>query len=157
MKIGWARDDEGQRIRALLLQDGLNLEGGDWTGLAQTWLVARDRAGTVQACIAVHPGRPVGRLDFLAIEWALKGLSRVKAYKAIMESAVAVLGARGASFVAGVVPYYLPEYGEVVASYGCRQLNEGWLFIGAVNEVLDKINHGRRQQKHHDDNGHADA
>lgn len=157
MKIGWARDDEGERIRALLLQDGLNLEGGDWTGLAQTWLVARDKAGTVQACIAVHPGRPVGRLDFLAIEWSLKGLSRVKAYKAIMESAVAVLAARGASFVAGVVPYYLPDYGEFVGTYGCKQLNEGWLFIGAVNEVLDKINHGRRIKKHHNDHSHADA
>lgn len=157
MNIAWATDRDAARIKALLLQDGLNLEGGDWTGLGQTWLVARDDADTVQACMAVHHGRPVARIDFLSVDHALKGLSRARAVKAILETAMAVMAARGASFATGVVPHYLPDYGDVIASYGGKVLNEGWLFIGALSEVLGKINHGRRKQNDDDDYSHPDG
>lgn len=143
--IGWAQDSDAARIQALLAQDGLNLNGGDWTGLGQTWLVSRDKAGAVQACMAVHHGRPVSRIDFLAVDHAITGLSRARIVKAILESAMAIMAMRGASFATGVVPHYLPDYGDVIASYGGKVLNEGWLFIGALSEVLGKINHGRRK------------
>lgn len=153
MNIGWAKDTDADRIRHLLVQDGLNLQGGNWTGLAATWLVARDASGAVQACIAVHPGRPIGRADFLSVEWDIKGLSRVKLVKAMIEASMAVLAAQGSSFATGLVSYTMPDFGEVLESYGGRRLNEGWMYIAALNEVLDKITHGRRQQDHDNDEG----
>lgn len=157
MKIGWATDADGPRIRALLLQDGLSLEGGQWVGLGQTWLVARDAGGTVQACIAVHHGRPIGRADFLSVEWAIKGLSRVKIVKAMIEASMAVLAAQGSSFATGLVSYTMPDFGDVLESYGGRRLNEGWMYIAALNEVLDKVTHGRRTKIDDNDDGHANS
>lgn len=157
MKIGWAQDSDAERIRHLLLQDGLNLVGGQWVGLGQTWLVARDENGTVQACVALHPGRPIGRADFLSVEWAIKGLSRVKIVKAMIEASMAVLAAQGSSFATGLVSYTMPDFGDVLESYGGRRLNEGWLYIAALNEVLDKITHGRRQQIDNLDAGRTDS
>ena len=146
MRLGWATDADAERIKHLLLQDGLNLQGGQWVGLGQTWLVARDEAGTVQACIALHPGRPIGRADFLSVDWDIKGLSRVRLVKAIIEASMAILGAQGSSFATGLVSYTMPDFGDVLGSYGGKQLNEGWMYIAALNEVLGKIEHGRRTE-----------
>lgn len=144
MKIGWAQDSDAERIKHLLLQDGLSLVGGKWVGLGSTWLVARDDAGTVQACIAVHPGRPIGRADFLSVAWDIKGLSRARIVKSMIETSMAILGAQGSSFATGLVSYTMPDFGDVLESYGGGRLNEGWMYFAALNEVLDKITHGRR-------------
>lgn len=157
MKIGWATDADGPRIRALLLQDGLDLEGGQWVGLGRTWLVARDEAGTVQACIALHPGRPIGRADFLSVEWGIKGLSRVRIVKSMIEASMAILGAQGSSFATGLVSYTMPDFGDVLSTYGGKQLNEGWMYIAALNEVLGKIEHGRRTKIDDEHAGRADS
>ncbi len=157
MNIGWAQDSDAERIKHLLLQDGLNLVGGKWIGLAATWLVARDEAGTVQACIAVHPGRPIGRADFLSVAWEIKGLSRVRIVKSMIETAMAILGAQGSSFATGLVSYTMPDFGDVLESYGCGRLNEGWMYFAALNEVMDKITNGRRTKIDNGDAVPADA
>lgn len=157
MRIGWASDGDADRIKHLLLQDGLDLAGGQWVGLGRTWLVARDDDGVVQACVAVHPGRPVGRVDFLSVEWAIKGLSRVRLVKAMIEVAMGILGAQGSSFATGLVSYTMPDFGDVLASYGGKQMNEGWMYIAALNEVLDKIENGRRTKIDDEHAGRANS
>lgn len=157
MRIGWASDADAARIQQLLAQDGLTLVGGQWVGLGRTWLVARDEAGTVQACIALHPGRPIGRADFLSVDRDIEGLSRVRLVKAIIEASMAILGAQGSSFATGLVSYTMPDFGDVLGSYGGRQLNEGWLYIAALNEVLGKIEHGRRTKNDDEHAGRADS
>jgi len=156
MTISWATDADAQAIQAMLQTDGLSLVGGDWTGLGKTWLVARDRDGII-ACIAYHPGRPIARLDFLSIDKEVVGLSKVRLVRDILEAALAVCALHGSSFVAGVVPYYLEEYGAFLAKRGGKQINEGWLFCASVTDALAKRTEvdGRRIKNNHDTDGHA--
>jgi hypothetical protein len=150
MNIEWARDSDAEAIMALLASDGLFLQGGNWTGLGKTWLVARTEHGII-ACIAYHPGRPFARLDFLSIDKEVHGLSKVRVVRAILEAAFAVCALHGSSFVTGVVPYYLADYGEFLAKRGGKQINEGWLFMASLSDVLKRRNevHGRLKNHNH--------
>ena len=155
--VCWANDTEAERIQELLRADGLFLEGGNWTGLGGTWLTARENDKIV-ACIAYHPGRPFARVDFLSIDKDVEGLSKARVVRSILEAAFAVCALHGSSFVTGVVPYYLPEYAEFLRKRGGRQINEGFLFVASLSDVLKRRNeiYGRLENhKHHD--GHADS
>jgi hypothetical protein len=158
MTIEWAKDSDARTIQALLQSDGLTLLGGDWTGLGRTWLLARERDG-IKACIAYHPGRPIARLDFLAIDKEVTGLSKARLVRDILEAALAVCALHGSSFVAGVVPYYLEEYGAFLSKRGGQRINDGWLFCASVTDALVKRTevHGRRIKNHNHDNGHPDT
>lgn len=155
MKIEWANDADAEAISLMLADSGLNLIGGNWTGLGQTWLVARDDSG-IRACIAYHRGIPFSRLDFLTIDRELSGLSKVRVVRDILEAAFAISALHGASFVTGVVPYDLPEYGEFLAKRGGQKVNDGWLFMAALSDVIQRRNKidGRRKN-HNNHNGHA--
>lgn len=157
MKIEWATDDDAESIQILLAESGLHLVGGNWTGLGRTWLVARSPDGIV-ACIAYAPGRPFARLDFLTISKEVAGLSKARLVRDILEAAFAVAALHGSSFVTGVVPYDLPDYGEFLAKRGGKQINEGWLFCAGLNDVLTRRSeiHGRRIKNNINHNGHAD-
>jgi hypothetical protein len=135
--IEWANDGDAEAIQALLQSDGLFLQGGDWTGLGRTWLVARDDTG-IRACIAYHPGRPFARLDFLSIDKEVVGLPKARLVRDILEAAMAVCALHGSSFVTGVVPFYLEEYGAFLAKRGGKQINEGWLYCASLTDVLRK-------------------
>lgn len=156
MTIQWAKDSDAEAIQALLQTDGLSLVGGDWTGIGRTWLVAREKDG-IKACIAYHPGIPIARLDFLAIDKEVTGLSKARLVRDILEAALAVCALHGSSFVAGVVPFYLEEYGAFLAKRGGKQINEGWLFCASVTDALQKRTevHGRRIKNHDNANGNA--
>lgn len=157
MKIEWAKDSDAETIRAMLATDGLNLIGGDWTGIGKTWLVARGKEGLL-ACIAYHPGRPFARLDFLTIDREVKGLSKVRVVRAILEAAFAICALHGASFVTGVVPYDLEDYGTFLAKRGGQQINEGWLFVASLSDVIERRNEVNGRRKDNDDNDrHADG
>lgn len=156
--IGWARDDEAEQIQALLGQDGLFLKGGNWQGIGRTWLVAREGERVV-ACVAVHNGIPLARLDFMAIDNGIRGLSKARLVAAILEAAFAVVALNGASFVSGMVSYLEPDFGEVIAKRGGTVLNEGQLYIAPLAQVLEDRNrfNGRRFEKHDHDDGDTDA
>lgn len=157
MTIQWASDKDGDAIKALLQQEGLYLEGGNWTGLGKTWLVSKDKS-QVQACIAYHPGRPFARLDFLSISQKLGKLSKVRVLRDIIEAALAVSALHGSSFVTGVVPYYLPEYGEILAKRGGKSVNEGWIFMAPLVGVLERQNRVNGWRKiNTDHNGNKDS
>lgn len=158
MRIEWATDNDALAIQELMRADGLFMHGGNWTGLGRTWLVARDDEG-VKACMAYHPGRPFARLDFLSIDKSVTDKQRVRVVRDILEAAFAVSALHGSSFVTGLVPYYLPDYGEFLAKRGGQKMNEGWLFMAALSDVIERRNeaNGRRFKNHNDDNGHADG
>lgn len=155
--ISWPLAGEEEKIQALLMQDGLHLNGGDWRGFERTWLTARSE-GRIVACICYHPGVPIARLDFLTIDSSVQGIPRVRVVRAILEAAFAIAALNGASFVTGVVPSYMPDYGEFLAKRGGRQINEGWLYIASLSDVLKRRNevHGRIKANN-DHNGHANA
>lgn len=152
--IGWARDDEAEQIQALLGQDGLFLKGGSWEGIGRTWLVYRSPGGSVIACIAVHNGIPLARLDFMSIDNGITGLSKARLVARILEAAFAVVALNGASFVSGMISYLEPDFGEFVAKRGGTILNEGQLYICPVEKALKDAN-GRRIKA--DDDHHGDT
>jgi hypothetical protein len=133
------------------------IEGGNWTCLGQTWLVHR-QGERISACIAYHPGRPFARLDFLCLQADLPDLSKVRVVRDILEAALAVCALHGSSFVTGVVPYDLPEYGQFLEKRGGKHVNEGWIFMAPLADALERRNKidGRRKNNAND-NGHADA
>lgn len=156
-RVGWAKDEDADQIKALLAADGLFLEGGDWRGIGKTWLTVRE--GTkILACIAYHPGIPFARLDYLSIDRDVTGLSKVRVVRSILEAAFAVCALHGSSFVSGVVPYDLPDYAEFLRKRGGQQINEGFIFVASLSDVLKRRNevYGRIQN-HNDDEGRANS
>lgn len=137
-EIAWARNDEGERIRALLAQDGLHINGANWADIEGYWLVAR-AGGEVQACLGVAFGKPISRLDFMSIDNGVKGLSRSRMVRAILASAIAVCLKRGSSLAAGLIPYTMSNYAEVLMKRGGTVINEGQLIVTPLYETLDAI------------------
>jgi len=155
MKVEWAKDSDAATIQSLLATDGLHLEGGDWRGIGKTWLVVRD-GEKILACIAYHPGIPFARLDYLSIDRDVTGLSKARVVRSILEAAFAVCALHGSSFVSGVVPYDLPDYAEFLRKRGGQQINEGFIFVASLSDVLKRRNevYGRLKNNH-DDEGRA--
>lgn len=146
IKIDWAKDEDAAAIQALLAEDGVDLRGGMWVGIGRTWLVAR--AGeNVLGCVAYHPGRPIARLDFLSVRPEVRGLSKVRLVRDILDAGFAVAALHGASFVTGAVSYTDVAFGTFLTKHGGRAVNEGWLYVAALGEVLKDRNkvHGRRK------------
>lgn len=157
MIIRWAKDNDALHVQSLLLDSGIVLENADWTGIGRTWLLVESNDKPV-ACLAYHPGRPLARLDFLCVAKNLENLSKGRVVRSILDAAFAVCALHGSSFVSGVIPYDMPEWGDVVVRRGGKVVNEGWMYIGPVSGVVERRNEidGRRKINN-DDDSHKNA
>lgn len=123
--IRLARNADGAAIAMLRAACGYpDADYLDWSNIEPYWIVAcdvRDIVGALQVC----PGRPVGRLEMLAVHPGLAPRARAETVKALALQGMATLRLHGSGIAAFLVPFELRAYknalkkrGAVVAELG---------------------------------------
>lgn len=130
-EIAWARNDEGERIQALLAADGITILGADWSEVAGYWLVARIK-GEAVACIQVAFAKPIARLEFLSIDRRIVGLSRKRLVARMIRAGSELCQVRGAPLQASIISFDQQQYIDVLVRRGCNVIVEGKMVIGRL-------------------------
>jgi hypothetical protein len=114
MKFRLALNEDGERIDELASkQTGPGL---DWSDIYPYWLVA-EKDGKIIGCLNVAPSKPVGRLDFLALDDSLSPHTRSKAVRGLILQGMATLLAGGSTASVSIVPFELKSYKKILKKH----------------------------------------
>ncbi|MES0339848.1 MAG: hypothetical protein ABUK15_07315 [Anaerolineales bacterium] len=112
--IRLARNEDGKRLEELASkQVG---KGLDWSNVYPYWLVA-EKEGKIIGCLSVALGKPVGRLDILALDDSLSPHSRSRAVRGLILQGMATLKADGSTACLSVVPFKLKAYKRILKKH----------------------------------------
>ena len=128
MKIRLATNEDGGRIRELLARTQADIEGLDWSDIYPHWIVAEK--DQIVGCINVAVSKPIGRLDFLAIDPALGPHSRGRAVRALILQGLATLRHVGCTASVSQIPFELQSYKKTLKKHF------GAIVIGQGNMVM---------------------
>lgn len=128
MNVRLALNEDVARIRELLAQTQTDIKGLDWSDIYPYWIVA-DRDGIV-GCINVAVSKPVGRLDFLAIDPSLRPHAKGRTVRALILQGLATLKQAGCSASISQIPFELRDYKRVLKRHF------GAVVIGQGNMVM---------------------
>lgn len=129
MKIRLAENEDGPRVRQLVAEAQADIEGLDWSSIYPHWIVA-EKDGKIAGCINVAVSKPIGRLDFLAVDPALRPHARGKVVRALINQGLATLTHVGCSASVSQIPFGLQAYKKVLKRHF------GAIVIGQGNMVL---------------------
>lgn len=129
MNIRLAANEDGGRIRALVTDTQIDIEGLDWSDIYPYWLVA-ETGGNIIGCLNVALSKPIGRLDLLAIDKSLKPHARGRVVRALILQGIATLKASGASATLSAVPFQLRSYKRILKKhFGAVVAGQGNMII----------------------------
>lgn len=125
MNVRLALDEDGERIRDLLAQTQGTIEGLDWSAIYPHWIVAETK-DEIAGCINVAVSKPIGRLDFLAIDPFLGPHARGKAVRALIAQGLATLKHAGCSASFSLIPFNLQSYKKILKKhFGAIVIDQG--------------------------------
>lgn len=129
MNIRLATNEDGKRIKELIATTQADIEGLDWSDIYPYWLVAeKDRK--IVGCINVAVSRPIGRLDFLAIDPRLRPHAKGRTVRALILQGLATLKQAGCSALISQIPFELRDYKRLLKRHF------GAVVIGQGNMVM---------------------
>lgn len=126
MKVRLATDEDGLRIKEL---QPAGIEGLDWSNVHPYWIVA-DHDGRTVGCLNVAISKPIGRLDFLAVDSTLRPHARGKVVRALIIQGLAALKSAECSASISQIPFDLRAYKRILKKHF------GAVVIGQGNMVL---------------------
>jgi hypothetical protein len=125
VEIRLGKNGEGQRIKELLLADGVvGIEGLDWSRIEPYWLVA-DLDGEVVGCLQVCLGLPMGRLELLATDKEMPHRMRATVVRELLLQGVATLTRLGAGMATGMVSFDQKAYKKMLRRRGAVVIFSG--------------------------------
>ncbi len=89
---------DGSAIADILKENGIVLEGIDWSGSMPNWLLAVVDAEAL-GCLQVIPARPIGYLEFLFVRPSAKFKLRAIAIRKLIIQGLATLNLNGCHYV----------------------------------------------------------
>lgn len=129
MNVRLGVNEESNHIRDLVAATQADIEGLDWSDIYPYWLVAeKDRK--IVGCINVAVSRPIGRLDFLAIDPRLRPHAKGRTVRALILQGLATLKQAGCSASISQIPFELRDYKRVLKKHF------GAVVIGQGNMVM---------------------
>lgn len=132
-----AKNEDGPAIAALLHADGPDFRHLDWSDIGTGWIVA-DRDGVLVGVVQVCQGKPVGRLEMLALDTTRSKTLRAKALKALLLTGCKVLAYFGSQEVQFLAPASNDDYRKIVERYGSRRMLEGVIYARPLNELAER-------------------
>lgn len=129
MNVRLALDEDGERIRNLFAQTQGTIEGLDWSAVYPHWIVVENKSEIV-GCINIAPSKPIGRLDFLAVDPNLRPHAHGKVVRALIVQGLATLKQDGCSASVSQIPFELRAYKRVLKKHF------GAIVIGQGNMVM---------------------
>lgn len=126
MDVRVAKNSDGERISELVRQAGFDIPNLDldWTQIEPYWLVA-EHEGSVIGCIQTCPGRPIGRLEMLAIDPEVTGHLKGETVRELLVSGLTTLRLSGAQLACGMVPFDMKSYKRVLKKRGAVIIADG--------------------------------
>lgn len=119
-----ATDDDGPRIQALVEAAGFAIANVEWTRLYPHWIVAQNGTG-VKGCLQVCPGRPIGRLEMLAVDEEATPVERARVVYALLNQGCDTLAEYGSQLSMGSIPFRFKAYKKCLKKRGCVVVNQG--------------------------------
>lgn len=126
MNVRLAINEDGPRIRELQPAD---IEELDWSEIYPYWIVA-DHNGRTVGCLNVAVSKPIGRLDFLAVDPELRPHARGKTVRALILQGLSTLKQAECSASISQIPFDLRAYKRILKRHF------GAMVIGQGNMVL---------------------
>jgi len=117
-----ATNEDANAIALLVKANGCQLEI-DWSDIGPHWWVAEDisQDNKIVACIQICHGKPIGRLEFLAISPEVKRKrERAALARDLIITASAMLKNYGAHMVMGAIDDQDQDFVTVLEKRGCR-------------------------------------
>ena len=111
--IRLAQNSDGERVGELVSPQ---IGGFDWSDIYPYWLVY-EKEGKVIGCLNVAPSKPVGILDFLALDPSLTSHTRSKVVRGLILQGIATLKAGGSEASLSVVPFELKSYKKILKKH----------------------------------------
>ena len=115
MKIRLASNEDGNRIKELVEAQAV-IEGLDWSDIHPHWIVA-EKDGRIAGCINLAVSKPIGRLDFLAVDPSLGPHARGKVVRALILQGLATLKHTGCSASVSQIPFALQSYKKILKKH----------------------------------------
>lgn len=128
-----ATDDDGADLKRLVKNAGFTIENIEWVGLHPFWVVAYDEIG-VRGCVQVCPGRPIGRLEMLAVDTD-DPIPRARIVRGLLTNGCATLRSMGTQLVMGMIPFEMRAYKKALKKRGAVVVNQGNMLAWVPAEV----------------------
>lgn len=123
-----AINDDGKRIGELVKANGFQIYGLDWDDIMPYWLVA-EKNGQITGTIMVSLGKPIGRLEMMAINQEMPHKTKTNTVKALLTQGMATLRKSGSQIVMGAIPFRLKSYKKILQRKGGNIAFSGNMFI----------------------------
>ncbi len=125
-----ARNDEGDTVAYLAASSGFVFDGWeiDWSDIYPHGLIAEIEGkvvGTVQICY----GKPVGRLEMLALAHSLSRRERATVIMALTRVAEETLVQYGAQAASCMISFSMPDFKKFVKRNGGVTVDSGNIFL----------------------------
>lgn len=131
-KIRWAQPHEGPLVQSILHNQNVALaDQVNWNlPLGPYWLLYCDPDPV--GCIAVNPGMPVGRLEWLVVKKGLSRRQHALAIRTLCYAGMLVLKQQGSQLVAGYVADHMKGWKQVIERRGIVPEEHGTLYMGVL-------------------------
>lgn len=126
--VRMASNADGERIRDLLWAMGYRLLGIEWDDIEPYWIVAEFR-GEVIGCLQTCPGKPMGRLELLAVYPDLSRRQTADIVKTLIFRGMGILSAQGSQAAEFLVPFEFKSYVKVLKHRGAEIVTDGHLMV----------------------------
>lgn len=100
--IDLATNEDGSAIADVLKENGIVLEGADWSKVFPHWLVARFD-GKVMGCCQVLVSKPVGYVEFMFVRPSAPFKMRAIAMRKLIVQSMSTLSHAGCNYVGGII------------------------------------------------------
>lgn len=132
VEIRVATNEEGPIVGKLIYENGLTIEGLNWSDISPYWLVAIV-SGEIVGAIQTLPGKPFGRIEILSVKQDLEPLVRARVVGDLLENAVAVIRMFGGQVASGLIPFRHKYYKKVLKKRGGLVLDSGNIIYMGVS------------------------
>lgn len=128
VEIRLAVNEAGPLIALTLKENGIVLEGADWSKVFPHWLIATVDDDVI-GCVQVLPSKPVGYLEFLSIRPEVPFKFRAIAIRKLMLQGFATLHLNGCAYVGATVAVQNFKFANVVEKMGAVKTYSGDLYV----------------------------
>lgn len=127
-----ARNTDGEAIHALVdattMRYGYKLPPCNWAHIEPFWYVA-EVAGLLLGAVQVCIGRPVARVELLAIRPGLSQRKKAKVMKVLLAQVAVALTLDGATLVSTLIPEADKGFQTILERHGARQAVKGRMML----------------------------
>lgn len=120
VEIRLAVNEAGPAIALVLKENGIELEGADWSKVYPAWLIATVDEHVI-GCCQVLPSRPVGYLEFLLVRPDVPFKLKAIAIRKLLIQGFATLHINGCQYVGGVVSDSNEKFANVLENLNFKK------------------------------------